>query len=222
MNTPSTASVHLDEPWRSNLRGNQAALAGARDGHDAAWWTGKPPVACPGQTADSRLTALPLPNLATCTRQQVQDYFDNGWTLTETLFAGLKSEEAFYRPPYHGLRHPMVFYYCHPPALYINKLRVAGLIDAPLNAYVRAAVRSRRGRDALGRHVEERDAVAGRERRRAPTARRRVCESRLRGDRLRTPVWPTAMRRWAWIDPLWALFMGFEHERIHHGNLRRC
>ena len=29
-------------------------------------------------------------------------------------------EEAFYRPPYHHLRHPMVFYYRHPAALYIN------------------------------------------------------------------------------------------------------
>ena len=29
----------------------------------------------------------------------------------------------------------MIFYYGHPPALYINKLRVAGLIEKPLNPY---------------------------------------------------------------------------------------
>lgn len=29
------------------------------------------------------------------------------------LFAGLQGEEAFYRPPYHGLRHPFIFYYSH-------------------------------------------------------------------------------------------------------------
>lgn len=30
--------------------------------------------------------------------------------------------------PYHQLRHPLVFYYGHPATLYINKLRVAGVI----------------------------------------------------------------------------------------------
>ena len=29
----------------------------------------------------------------------------------------------------------MVFYFCHPPVFYTNKLRVAGLIAAPLNPY---------------------------------------------------------------------------------------
>ncbi|HNA69312.1 MAG TPA: hypothetical protein PLD21_16790, partial [Rhodocyclaceae bacterium] len=122
-----------DEPWRQNLRGeHDALLQGARPDW---WWTGLPPTDCPGRQPDGRLTALPAPNLATCTRDEVLAVFDNGWTLTEVLFAGLQGEEAFYRPPYHHLRHPMIFYYCHPAALYINKLRVAGLIDAPLNPY---------------------------------------------------------------------------------------
>ena len=63
------------------------------------------------------------------------EYFDNTWLLTEVLFSGLKGEEPFYRPPYHSLRHPLVFYYCHPAALYVNKLRVAGVLDAPVNSY---------------------------------------------------------------------------------------
>ncbi len=29
------------------------------------------------------------------------------------LFSGLQGEEAFFRPPYHGLRHPFLFYYSH-------------------------------------------------------------------------------------------------------------
>jgi hypothetical protein len=44
----------------------------------------------------------------------VRAYFENGWALTEILFSGLASEEAFFRPPYHGLRHPFIFYYTHP------------------------------------------------------------------------------------------------------------
>ena len=124
------------EPWRQNLRGeHDALLHGPRA---SWWWTGLPPERCPGRQPDGTLTALPAPNLANCTRQSVQAAFDNGWTLTELLFASLQGEEAFYRPPYHHLRHPMIFYYCHPAALYINKLRVAGLIDAPLNPWERA------------------------------------------------------------------------------------
>lgn len=36
--------------------------------------------------------------------------------------------DAFVRQPYHQLRHPMIFYYCHPAVLYVNKFRVAGVL----------------------------------------------------------------------------------------------
>jgi hypothetical protein len=55
----------------------------------------------------------------------------------------LQGNDAFYRQPYHQLRHPMVFYYVHPAVLYINKFRVAGLLDEGIDQFieqVRAAV----------------------------------------------------------------------------------
>lgn len=61
--------------------------------------------------------------------QALQDYFDNSWILTESLFAGLQGEEAFMRPPAHGLRHPLIFYYGHVAALYVNKFRAAGIVQ---------------------------------------------------------------------------------------------
>ena len=113
------------ESWRANLRGDlDEALRGQRP---SWWWTGLAPQQCPGLTANGTLSSLPLPNLQSCTRASVRDYFDNTWALTELLFSALNAEASFYCPPYHQLRHPMVFYYCHPAALYINKLRVAGL-----------------------------------------------------------------------------------------------
>ena len=124
-------SDKANEIWRKNLRGDlDGDLRGARP---KWWWTGLPPQDCPGRQSDGTLTSLAQPNLESCTRRSVRDYFENTWTLTEVLFSSLCAEEAFYRPPYHHLRHPMLFYYCHPPALYINKLRVAGLIEAPLD-----------------------------------------------------------------------------------------
>jgi hypothetical protein len=44
--------------------------------------------------------------------------------------------EAFYRQPYHQLRHPMVFYYVHPAVLYVNKFRVAGLLDDGIDQFI--------------------------------------------------------------------------------------
>ena len=60
--------------------------------------------------------------------QALQDYFDNTWTLTESLFASLQGEGAFMTLPPHGLRHPLIFYYGHSAVLYVNKLRAAGII----------------------------------------------------------------------------------------------
>jgi hypothetical protein len=50
-----------------------------------------------GVDANGKIRSLPLPNLSEVTRQSAKEYFDNSWTLFETLFAGLRGEEGFYR-----------------------------------------------------------------------------------------------------------------------------
>ena len=96
------------------------------------YWTGLEPPRCPGFEAETQtLSSLRTPDLrqrGPALREALEHYFENGWTLTEVLFSSLSDEAAFYRPPAHGLRHAMVFYYGHPAALAINKLRVAGAI----------------------------------------------------------------------------------------------
>jgi len=114
-----------EDLWRKNLgRPVSLSLTGTRE---HGWWTGPAP--------SGTLRALPAPDLARCSRAEVLAYFDNGWALTEVLFSALQGDEAFYRPPRHNLRHPLIFYYAHPASLYVNKLRVAGLAERPLNAY---------------------------------------------------------------------------------------
>lgn len=109
------------------------------DNQSINWFTGKKPSECPG-FIDNQLFSLPQLCLEenSCTSEKLQEYFDNTWTLTEVLLSSLISEESFLIPPYHDLRHPLIFYYGHPAALYINKLRVAGLIDEPINPYYEA------------------------------------------------------------------------------------
>jgi len=202
------------EAWMVNLgRGDDDWLTGPRD---VEWFTGKAPHVCPGVDEHGILRSLPLPNLSAVTRESAKDYFDNSWTLFETLFAGLKGEEPFYRPPVHGLRHPQIFYYGHTPCLYVNKLRVAGVLDKPVNAYFESIFEV--GVDEmLWDDMHKNDMVW-------PTVRE-VYE--YRKDVYDTVV--NAIMNHPSLDdkngtepvmvnqnhPMWALFMGFEHERIH-------
>lgn len=143
------------------------------------------------------------------TRQQALDYFDNTWCLTEVLFSALQGEEAFYRPPYHALRHPFIFYYGHPAALYVNKLRVAGVIDAPMNPYFEQIFET--GVDEMSWDDLAKDMMW--------PSLSEVTEYRKKVYQLVKNIILTHPGFEAlpitWNDPLWALFMGFEHERIH-------
>ncbi|HRZ24669.1 MAG TPA: 5-histidylcysteine sulfoxide synthase [Candidatus Contendobacter sp.] len=198
------------EAWRDNLRGElDAELTGPRP---TGWWTGLPPKSCPGLQPDGTLTSLPLPNLATCTRQQTLDYFDNTWTLTEVLFSGLQGEEAFYRPPYHSLRHPMIFYFGHPPALYINKLWVAGLLEQPLNPYFERLFET--GVDEMRWDDMSKNEMRWPSIQEVHAYRQQVY--RLVRNLIEThPDLGAGHAPITQNHPLWALFMGFEHERIH-------
>ena len=50
-----------------------------------------------GTDSQGSIRSLPLPKLDEVTRESAKEYFDNSWTLYETLFAGLKGEEGFFR-----------------------------------------------------------------------------------------------------------------------------
>lgn len=175
------------------------------------WYTGKEPSLCPGFCKRDRvLRALPLPDLSRVTRQSALDYFDNAWTLSEVLFAGLQGEDAFMRQPYHQLRHPMIFYYGHPAVLYINKLRVAGLLEAPVNALFERIFETgvdEMSWDDLSRGRDDWPSVAAvhEYRKQAYTVIRDMLEAHPCLDA------PTV----GWDDQAWGIFMAFEHERIH-------
>jgi len=198
------------EDWMVNLRGEDRWLAKDRD---LDWYTGKPPLRgqCPGVDDDGCIRSLPMPNLGSITRKGAQEYFDNSWTLVETLFAGFKGEEPFYRPPVHGLRHPQIFYYGHTPCLYVNKLRVAGILDGPVNEYFESIFEV--GVDEmLWDDMHKNDMVW-------PTVaevqqyRKQVYKTV--SDIIATHPALEDGTKVTWDHPMWALFMSFEHERIH-------
>ena len=151
-------------------------------------------------------------DLRNCSRAAVLDYFNNTWTINELLFSSLIGDEPFYRPPYHGLRHPLVFYYVHPSVLYVSKLRLAGLLDAPVNPYFESLFETgvdEMSWDDMSKNVIEwpnlDDCLAYRKQ--VYDIVKNVIESHPGLAEGHAPI--------TGESPLWALFMGMEHERIH-------
>ncbi|MBX9688165.1 MAG: 5-histidylcysteine sulfoxide synthase [Candidatus Obscuribacterales bacterium] len=211
---PNLGLVEAAEPqgqeWRKNLGRSRVHLGVPRR---AQWWTGRAPSRCPGfNHRESKLHSLKMPNLATCRRDEVLSYFDNSWTLTELLFSSLIGDEPFYRPPYHALRHPLIFYYVHPAVLYVNKLRLAGLLNEPVNAYFESLFET--GVDEMNWDDMSKNQIDW------PT----IDEARQYRQLVYQAVEKLILSHPALADehapilqnsPFWALFMSFEHERIH-------
>ncbi len=212
MDVPTKHKVNVLDPGKDAVvaYSDSLSLIGPRD---SSWWTGKKPAECPGFVKDTgKVYSLPQLSLdaKVCSKQAIQNYFDNTWTLTEILLSSLQGEEAFMRPPYHDLRHPMIFYYGHPAALYINKLRVAGLLSDPINSYFESIFETgvdEMSWDDLSKNKMPWPSVAE-----VRDYRRKVYETVTK---LIDGLSESQCANISQSNPLWALVMGFEHERIH-------
>lgn len=117
-------------------------------------------------------------------------------------------------PPPHGLRHPQIFYYGHSACLYVNKLRVAGVLDKPVNAYFESIFEvgvdemlwdDMHKNDMLWPKVSEVHAY-----------RKQVYDTVVHAIQTHPSLddtnGPIVVNQ---SHPMWSLFMGCEHERIH-------
>lgn len=162
----------------------------------------------PGPAASAGFS-LPLLHLNSG-RDSVLAYFENTWSLTETLFSALANDEAFFVRPYHKTRHPLVFYYAHPVCFYVNKLLVSGLIDTPVNQEFELLFET--GVDEMNwddLHEGEQDIWPELSEVRAYRAQ----VYQLIKDVIQTH--PSLDNPITQSSPAWSLVMGFEHERIH-------
>jgi len=183
------------------------------------WWTGVEPEKCPGYLPEKKyLQALPLLNLDICTRQDVLDYFNNTWTLTEILFSSIKHESTYVRPPYHQLRHPMIFYYGHTAVLFLNKIRLAGLYDKPVDLYLEKVLETgvdEMSWDDMSKNEMEWPSVST-----VKEYRQKIYKIIVELIQTHPDLDLERRRENSAIKlnmhhPLWSLFMGFEHEKIH-------
>ena len=145
------------------------------------------------------------PDPATLTRSTVRRYFERTWSLYKTCFGAL-DRAAFDLAP-HKLRLPMSFYYGHTAAFYIQKLKLAGVVEE-------AGLGELDDKLERGVSPEDPDDLAGagrwpdyetvRDYRRQ--ARRTVLDAIARIE-FSGKVRPGS--------PAWAVLMGVEHENIH-------
>jgi 5-histidylcysteine sulfoxide synthase len=119
-----------------------------------------------------------------------------------------QGREVFIRSPWHQLRHPLIFYYGHVAALYINKLRLAGLVKDPVDAELEQIMET--GVDEMSWDDLSKNEMEWPDPRRVTEYRRIVYGIVV--DVIMKGNWSFPIKL---NDPAWALIMGFEHERIH-------
>lgn len=80
----------------------------------------------------TKISSLPPVKLKGLKKADLKAYFENTWSIYEQLFSANKSEKTYYLSP-DPLRNPLIFYWGHTAAFYINKMVLAGLLEKGLN-----------------------------------------------------------------------------------------
>ena len=137
--------------------------------------------------------------------ENLEAYFQNTWELTELLFSSIKDVESYYINP-DPRRHPLVFYFGHVAAFYLNKLKIADLYSETVNAHFEnlfAVGVDPSTKDDLEKHgwPNYQEVVVFR------AEVKKIVLSIIQSDGL-----PKSIN---WDNPYWSLLMAIEHERIH-------
>ena len=140
-------------------------------------------------------------------RNEILQYFHDSFTLYESLFECLASDEAFYRRA-NRLRQPLIFYYGHTSVFFINKLNVANLIDERIDPKLESLLAV--GVDEMSwddLNDDNYDWPTPAEVKAHRDKTREIVDRFIRECDFSMPV--------DWNSPMWIVLMGIEHERIH-------
>ncbi|MCB9285385.1 MAG: 5-histidylcysteine sulfoxide synthase [Lewinellaceae bacterium] len=147
------------------------------------------------------------PRLDRMDRKGLVAYFQHTWDLCELLFSSIRSAGSLYERP-DPLRNPLIFYFGHPAAFYINKLRMAGLLSRGVHdqydELLAVGVDPDRPEHLHVANLWPDEATVRTYRNTIFEIVMEVIES------VELPSSPVNDQH-----PLWALLMGLEHDRIH-------
>ncbi|WP_299733032.1 5-histidylcysteine sulfoxide synthase [uncultured Endozoicomonas sp.] len=155
------------------------------------------------------ITRTPILNTGTpeAKRRELLNYFQATFDQYEQLFQTLAKEDAWFEKAI-PLRHPLIFYYGHTAAFFVNKLMTAKLISERVDPYIESTVAI--GVDEMSwddlddknyRWPSVKQVHEYRQKVRAV-----VCDF-IESMPIEMPI--------HWESPAWIILMGIEHERIH-------
>ena len=140
-------------------------------------------------------------------REEILHYFHQSFSLYESLFECLASDEAYYEKA-SPLRHPLIFYYGHTAVFFVNKLNVARFINQRIDPVLESSLAigvDEMSWDDLNDKSYDWPTPAKVKAYRDKT--RALVDNFIRTCDLTLPI--------QWNDPMWIVMMGIEHERIH-------
>jgi 5-histidylcysteine sulfoxide synthase/putative 4-mercaptohistidine N1-methyltranferase len=140
-------------------------------------------------------------------RAEIRHYFNATWELYERLFETLASDAVFFERP-QPLRHPLIFYFGHTAAFYVNKLVLAKQLDARIDPRLESLFAI--GVDEMSwddLNEEHYDWPAVDEVRDYRRRVREAVNAVIDAAQFTLPV--------AQDSVMWLVMMGIEHERIH-------
>jgi len=68
-------------------------------------------------------------------REELKSYFNQTWSLYESLFKLINNDDAYFSRP-EPLRHPLIFYFGHTATFYINKLILGKFINQRVDTHI--------------------------------------------------------------------------------------
>jgi 5-histidylcysteine sulfoxide synthase/putative 4-mercaptohistidine N1-methyltranferase len=140
-------------------------------------------------------------------RKTIQAHFISTYEGYESLFELLKDDQAYYQQP-EPLRHPIIFYLAHTAVFFVNKLRVAKIIDQPVDTNMESmmaiGVDEMSWDDLNSQHYDWPSVSAVYHYRNKV---KKLVLQQIQSLPISTPI--------QWQDPFWIILMGIEHERIH-------
>ena len=140
-------------------------------------------------------------------RLEILKYFHDSFTLYESLFESLVSDESYYIRS-NRLRQPLIFYYGHTAVFFINKLNVANLINERIDPRIESMLAvgvDEMSWDDLNDNNYDWPTPAEVKAHRDKT--REIVDRFIRECDFTLPI--------DWNSPMWIVLMGIEHERIH-------
>lgn len=140
-------------------------------------------------------------------REEIRSYFHQSFDIDEQLFEAIAHKEALYLRA-DPLRHPLIFYYGHTAAFYINKLILAKLIDhridPKLESLFAIGVDEMSWDDLNQSHYNWPEAEEVKDYRNKV---RKLVDKLINTLPIDLPI--------GWNSPFWVILMGIEHSRIH-------